>query len=225
MAAQTQLLSLRTALTALIIAGVVFLSGNLVMYLVLYPPAAPPATMPAPAEVIAPTDDGETRFTGMSGDWIRENGLITQRALDRLDYLTASGIQGTRYLVSVEITLPTAQDVPEAGGGLVFHMPQRDSFAGSQMVRFHQNGLELLWGWYDESGIFQYEGGQPLPVSDSQTRLLTLVVRADRYDIRVDDAPVVSDLPLRNSSGYIGLMSYRGGVSFADFRLVIGAES
>jgi len=233
MANQTSpsLMPLKTVVTAVIVASVVFLSGNALMFLMLYPPAPAPAVVEptaAPAVVeptAAPAAESETSFTSMSGDWVRENGIITQRALDRVDFLTASGIQGERYIVTVDITLPSSADVPEAGGGLVFHMRQRDSLAESQMVRFHQNGQEILWGWYDAAANFQYEGGQPLPASDSLTRTLTLIVRGDLYDIVVDDMPMQSDLPLQNGSGYIGLLSYRGNVSFANFRLVIGAGS
>lgn len=222
------LLSLKTAVTALAVSMVVFLSGNLLIYLVLYPPVISAPTEHAPVVVqptAAPTTDTGTQFTSMSGDWIRENGVITQRSLDARDFMTASGIQGERYIMSVSVTLPTAEQVPEAGGGLVFHMLQRDSLAGSEMVRFHQNGQELLWGSYDAAGAFQYQGGQPLPQGSSQTRQLTLIVRGDHFDILVDDQVIQQDLALQSGSGYIGLISYRGNVSFANFRLTIGAGS
>ncbi len=217
---------LKTVVSAMVISAVVFLVGNAALFLMLYPPdpvVVEPAVVPT---TVAPVESaGETSFTSMSGDWVRENGIITQRALDRVDFMTASGIQGERYIVTVEITLPSAADVPEAGGGLVFHMRQRDSLAESQMVRFHQNGQEILWGWYDAAASFQYQGGQPLPASESLTRTLTLIVRGSMYDIVVDDVSLQSDLPLQTGSGYIGLLSYRGNVSFTNFRLVIGAGS
>ncbi|MFN8529666.1 MAG: hypothetical protein U0670_13740 [Anaerolineae bacterium] len=229
------LLSLKTAATALAVSMVVFLSGNLLIYLVLYPPviAAPvepaPVTQPVTQPIVQPTaaqnTDTGTQFTSMNGDWVRENGVITQRSLDTRDFMTASGIQGERYIMSVSVTLPTTDQVPEAGGGLVFHMVQRDSLAGSEMVRFHLNGQEILWGSYDDAGTFQYQGGQPIPQSGSQTRQLTLIVRGDRFDILVDDQVIQQDLPLQAGSGYIGLISYRGNVSFANFRLTIGAGS
>lgn len=232
MANQTATMPLKTVAKAVAISAVVYLIGNAALFLMLYPPEIAPAPAVVAPAVVEPTaapieseSVGEPSFTSMSGDWVRENGIITQRALDRVDFMTASGIQGERYIVTVAVTLPSAADVPEAGGGLVFHMRQRDSLAESQMVRFHQNGQEILWGWYDAAANFQYQGGQPLPASDSLTRTLTLIVRGSVYDIVVDDVPLQSDLPLQTGSGYIGLLSYRGNVSFANFRLVIGAGS
>ncbi|MBK8020820.1 MAG: hypothetical protein IPK19_05160 [Chloroflexi bacterium] len=167
----------------------------------------------------------ETTFTGVSGDWISENGVITQRTAEMRDFLTTSGIQAERYIVSIDITLPELATSPDAGGGLVFHMGGRENLAGGHMVRFHRGGQELLWGWYDASGVFQYEAGQPLTLSDARTHTLTVNVRADQYDVAVDGTAVLNGIPLRSAGGWIGLLSFGGGVSFANFRLAITGET
>jgi hypothetical protein len=49
------------------------------------------------------------------------------------------------------------------------------------------------------------------------------MVSRDSYSVLVDEATVARDIPLQSDGGWIGLLSFRGPVTFSDFNLRLGA--
>ena len=124
----------------------------------------------------------------------------------------------------MDILLPNAQDYPEAGAGVIFHMAERDNPASGYMARFGRAGTEIFWGAYDENGVFTGQGGSPLEDPGNTARTLTLIVRQESYDILVNGTPIVTDLPHVQPGGWLGLISYGGPVTFSNFQLSLGGD-
>lgn len=158
-------------------------------------------------------------LNSVTGNW-NFGDTIVQDATETVDYIAGTGIAAEVFSVSVTITLP--DDLDDAGAGLVFHMNGRDDIASGQMIRFGNGGSEIFWGIYDEDAVFEGQGGAPLDLDWSSPHQLTLNVSADTYDVLIDDETLVTDLPVIGDFGWIGLISYRGTVTFSDFELSIG---
>ena len=171
-----------------------------------------------------PTQTGDlSGLRSLSGDWITEGESLVQRSSEATDYLNATGISAEQYTLSVQIAALDGAP-PDAGGGVIFHMPARDSRAGAQMVRFADGGQSIFWGRYDEAGTFIGQGsaelGQP-----TAPRTLAISVRGDSFSIRVDDRLIADAVPLQRREGWIGLLSYRGALSFSNAQLRLGAST
>lgn len=165
------------------------------------------------------TNDGLTLNT-ITGDWQTENGQTIQIDEAPVDFIAGTGVAAETFQVNVNITLPDTLD--DAGGGLVFHMQGRDNPASGQMVRFGGGGSEIFWGAYDEQGVFQGQGSSPLTLDWEESHSLSLVVTDETFDILVDDVLIIGGVPLQGDAGWIGLVSFRGPVSFSDFELTLG---
>jgi hypothetical protein len=170
-----------------------------------------------PAGEFATADIDAERATGT---WIDENGAITQSASELTDYIAGTGLAGERFSISADIALPA--DNPDAGAGIIFHMDGRDDRRLGHMVRFGSGGKELFWGHYDAEGIFVGEGGIPLSSEAAGRYALKLVVLGDTFEIVVNGETIVEAIPIQRSSGWIGLISFSGPVTFSNVSLKLG---
>ncbi len=155
-----------------------------------------------------------------NGNWVVDDGVIQQTDTENTDYVAGTGLAGEQFTVSVRITLPP--DNPDAGGGIVFHMGGRDDPHQGYMVRFGSGGQEIFWGRYNADGVFMGEGGVPLNLMAGEAYQLLLNVREDSFDIQVNDDMIVGMIPLESGSGWIGLVSFGGPITFTDIRLQLG---
>ena len=177
------------------------------------------AVQPVPQE---PVEAAETNIDAeaATGTWIVDGTIITQTDTANADYIAGTGLAGEQFSVTVDIDLPL--DVPDAGAGIVFHMQGRDDPRMGHMVRFGNGGQELFWGSYDADGVFNGEGGVPLDLPANETVKLHVVVRVDSFDIYVNDQVAVEAIPLQQASGWIGLISYGGPVTFSNVNVQLG---
>jgi hypothetical protein len=159
------------------------------------------------------------QFEAVNGTWAFGEE-ITQSDNDTTDYIAGTGIAGETYRISVTIDLPDGLD--DAGAGIIFHMAGRDDHANGQMVRFSNGGQELFWGTYDENRQFTGAGSTPLGIDMQVPNTLTLTVRAETYDIAINDETIVQDIPVDSRFGWVGLIAFRGPVSFTNFTLGLG---
>jgi hypothetical protein len=160
----------------------------------------------------------------LSGSWVREGDTVRQLDQAATDFVSTTGIAAERYTLRTTIVLPDNAALSDVGAGVLFHMPAQESLNGAQMVRFGSAGRELFWGTFSAAGVFQGQGQADLEPASGQPRTLTLIVDTDTYTILVDDTPIAAGVPLQNSSGWIGLLSFRGPVSFQDISLTLGTE-
>ncbi len=164
------------------------------------------------------TGDANINPAVASGTWTQTGDTIIQTDTELTDYIVGTGLAGEAFTISVDVTLP--EDAPDAGGGLVFHMAGRDEPYPGYMVRF--DAEEIFWGEYDVAGVFDGAGSVPLDLDSEEAYMLQLVVRAASYDITINEARIVEDIPIALENGWIGLVSFSGPVSFSNIRLELG---
>lgn len=166
--------------------------------------------------------DAVLDLRGISGTWTTQDGITTQQDAEARDYIAGVGVSAESFTLSVDIQLPDVPDLADAGGGVVFHMAGRDDPKNGHMVRLAQGAKEIFWGKYNADGVFIGEGGVPLNLEPSPVYRLSVIVRSDTYDISVNGQTIVQAVPLQGSAGWIGLISFRGGVSFSNIALQVG---
>ncbi len=148
----------------------------------------------------------------ISGEWIYEEGAIRQVLQEQTDYVTGLNVFGRNYTLASTITLNS--ELADSGGGFIFHAPSRDQLAGSTMVRLLNGGEQIVWGQFDEAGIFQGAGNIEIDLPIGAPSELAVIVGSRRYDIMINGETIVRGLPLAVEEGWIGLVAYRGIVTF-----------
>lgn len=174
---------------------------------------------------VAPIDQSTTvnvDNTLATGTWQVDGGTITQTDAEATDYVAGTGLAGEQFTVSVDISF--LSDLPDIGAGMIFHMSGRDTPAGGYLVRFANGGGSIFWGQYGTDGRFVGEGDASLQSTDDNTKTLTLVVRQSSFDIQVDEQLVAENIPLNSTSGWIGLLSFRGPVEFSNLNILLGEQ-
>lgn len=162
-------------------------------------------------------------LSGGSGQWLGAGGAVIQASEEPADFVAGVGLQGSVFRVSVEVLLPAGEAQKDVGGGIVFHMADREDRSMGQAARLASGGAEVVWGRYDASGAFEEQGRAALEAEPGAVHTLTLAVRGDNYDILVDGELIVSRLLAARDAGWIGLDSFRGPATFSNFRLTLGA--
>lgn len=197
-------------------------------------PSAATASQPAPA-VEQPPEEGPGPAAGQAqvaappafaivsgaGEWTQEGDVITQGSSQLADLFAGSNRGGSQYTAAVDVLWPPAAETM-VGGGFVFHMPSAGELAGAQMVRFSRNGQEAFWGYFNESGAFQGEGGAALALEPGKPHTLSVVIRASTFDVLVDGETVATQRPLHRQSGLLGLITYGGPITFTNLRTDAG---
>lgn len=173
-------------------------------------------------EMPAVGDDSAARIdsAAATGNWMVENTQITQLSTENTDYVAGTGLAGETFNISVELVLPEGNT--NAGAGIIFHMDGRDDFREGHMVRFGGGGQELFWGRYDADGVFAGQGGVPFDLSQGEPHTLLLMVHEGDFDIVVNGEMLVESIPLERASGWIGLVSFGGPVTFDNVSLQLG---
>ncbi|MCZ7583648.1 MAG: hypothetical protein M5R36_10135 [Deltaproteobacteria bacterium] len=160
-------------------------------------------------------------LSASDGAWLSADGVITQLSSAQRDFVAGTGIAASAFRASVDVLLPQGEGLEFAGGGIAFHMTGRDNRAGGYVVRFATGGREVIWGAFDEGGAFKEQGNAPVEPEPGAPHTLTVVVRADNFDILVDGALIVSNLLLERADGWVGLVSFQGPVSFSGFQMTL----
>lgn len=158
----------------------------------------------------------------VNGQWEYNPDGIQQTETEAADYVTGIGVLAEQYVIESDITLPT--EITDAGGGVIFHMPARDTLAGAYMLRFGNGGKILFWGRYDDKGVFIGQGSVDVNLEPGEPHHLAVVVKTNSFDIQVDNKTIVPDVPLEQKSGWLGLISFRGPVIFSHLRMTLGAS-
>ena len=156
----------------------------------------------------------------ISGDWVTEGSVIRQENPATYDFSISTGIYAGTYSLSTAVTLPDSPELQDAGGGILFHMSERGNRSGSHMVRFTGRD-SILWGYYDEGGTFVGQGRADLAQSENISHTLKINVDKDTYQIEVDDEVVALNVQLKQPEGWIGLVSYRGPITFEAVRVTL----
>lgn len=160
------------------------------------------------------------RFESINGQWVQNDRLIEQINPAETDFWVSTGIMAETYRINTKIVSKS----PKSGGGFIFHMQDKTQRKLAHMVRFADGGNQIFWGTYNDAGVFMGQGDLVLktPPKSPNTRQLELNVGATTYDIIVDGEVVAKQIPLIGKSGWIGMLSFSGTVSFEDFYFQLG---
>ncbi len=122
---------------------------------------------------------------------------------------------GQQFELDVTLTMIDDPDISNVGGGIIFNAPNPDSKNGGQIVRFLNGGSEIIWGYFDENGRFNGQGGGGVGLLPGTKQTIGIRVNETTFDIVVNDTPVATDLELRSTEGgYLHLITFRGDVVF-----------
>ena len=180
---------------------------------------------------VSPTSSSVDMLGNMriiNGSWEQADGVITQTKIEPGDYFLTTDVSAGVYTLQTTITLPDNPELGDAGGGVIFHMPEQDKRANAHLVRLSGGGRGVFWGYFDEDNAFVGQGSASFTdnetlQSDNSNYDLKIVVERDHYALYINDVQIAKNVTLINTQGYIGLLSYRGPVSFGQIDLTVGS--
>lgn len=93
------------------------------------------------------------------------------------------------------------------------------------MARLAEGGKVVFWGRYNDNGDFEGIGAAEVNLVPGTPVPLTLIVGSSTFDLLVGEANVATGIPLERDSGWIGLVSYRGVVTFRSLALSLNGTA
>jgi len=182
--------------------------------------ANPVAALPAPQNLTFDNAaDISKDWQALSGDWVANNGIYSQRNKVGYDYISMLNLAPqTHYQIEARLRLVDG----DMGGGFVYNAPRNDSRVGAQSVDMDKQGTFLRWGRYDAKGNYIYGGGGTLnpPLNDGQWHSLQLLTHATTSTVSVDGR-VIGQLINASATGYLGLTTSQAHVDFDNVRVTI----
>jgi hypothetical protein len=154
----------------------------------------------------------------INGQWAFNGGSYVQNELGKYD------------LVSM-FTTPLAGDIKiqadlkyiqgDMGGGLVFNAPKVDTKNGAYMVSYTGKGTYLQWGYYDNAGLFQYQGGASVQNSqDGKAHTLAIKTTGNLYEVSLNGVVLGSKIPINGTlGGYAGLLVSTSQINFDNVKV------
>ncbi|MCB9419867.1 MAG: hypothetical protein H6667_08685 [Ardenticatenaceae bacterium] len=157
-------------------------------------------------------DNGRAGLLFGPGQWQVADGKVSQQQLDQFDRFAALDIAlAPDFRFSSDIHYVDGV----MSGGLIFNMQRRDSKAESHIVAFTNDGTYLQWGQFDVNGNFVFLGGQDIDsVQNDEWHNLTVITSNGRFEVRLNDNTIATDIPLVYDSGYAGLFGSNGWIEF-----------
>lgn len=152
-----------------------------------------------------------------NGDWSTNGSIITQNSDLNGNFQRSLGVYGEVFTAQVIIQLPSRRSNAQAG--LLFHAPEMQNIRGAHWVRLANDGIQITWGVVANDLSYVQNGVADLDTTVAQSRLLTLLVQADTYDILIDNKIIEQSIPLQRSGGWLGFSASGGPTQFSNFKL------
>jgi hypothetical protein len=160
------------------------------------------------------------RFTGdilasswkpISKSWQFENGTLVQTDAEQTDQAIVYSTNAFRnYSYEVQLT-----HLEGTGAGLLFNMPFADRLNGAHLVRYSDRTLGgAFWGYFDDKGVFVGQGHATVDIPFNQTHRLRVVSGDTSYSVYLDNVLLVSNVPLRQNVGHVGLLTSKSAAAF-----------
>jgi hypothetical protein len=187
------------------------------------PASASPVSAGLPSGAIT-FDSADTlaAWKPAGGTWIWSEGAYEQTELNRFDLISYYDHPvGSLTRLSTDLRFVQGQ----MGAGIVFAAPSSDTKNNAQMVSFAANGIFLQWGYYDDAGVFQYQGGVAVSpgVADQAWHTLEVTISGDTYAVALGGVVLGQDIPLiHGADGYIGLLSSTADTQFDNVTIEAG---
>ena len=94
-------------------------------------------------------------------------------------------------------------------------MPFTDRLNGAHMVRYSDRTLGgMFWGYFDERGAFVGQGHASVNLPFNQRHKLRIVSGDTTYSIYLDNVLLVSDVPLHQNTGHVGMLTSKSAATF-----------
>jgi len=198
---------------SLLLALILLVGGNSLLFLAYYKETFSPVTLPY-TENFATTQRLDYRQFG--GDWqLRDNRLVQSNTqnTDLMAVMPLILAADQSYQFGVHIQILQGPN----GGGLLFNLQQKDSRQQSHLVRFgNDNGRDyLVFGYFDENLQFVAQGSLAPPDLTGGVELAVQVHEAT-YDVLVNGQPQQQAIPLQYSGGRLALTTWFSSVAFDD---------
>jgi hypothetical protein len=156
------------------------------------------------------------RWQVFSGQWDFQVGSTRQTASD-FDCGAALPVrpEGPFYL-SVRFR-------PESGfngGGVFFALPGTDKKNGGMLVRCDPGG-RILWGWFDQQGVFNYYADATYDEDGDIEQELAVAVDPDKLAFNVfhRGRRIATNIRTFHTAGFVGMQSSGGPHTFTRFEL------
>jgi hypothetical protein len=154
----------------------------------------------------------------LNGKWAFSSEGYTQAELGKYDLISYYNRRvGGNFKMQVDMKYIQGQ----MGGGLVFNAPATDTKNGASMVSFTGEGSYIHWGYYDSNGVFQFQGGSPVPTGQNgKTQTLAIEVSDKTFNVSLNGVVIGQKVPITGSLvGYPGLLASTSEVLFNNLKL------
>lgn len=155
------------------------------------------------------------RWQTFGGQWDFEPGVLRQSAKD----FDCGAVLKTKPEGPFYLAVRFKPQSSFVGGGLMFALPQPDKKDGGVLVRCDPEG-RVLWGCFDESGEFQFQGDKPI-LEDVGTAEQELAIAVDpekrAFNIFHNGKRIATNVKTYRGAGFIGLQSSGGPHAFVRF--------
>lgn len=155
----------------------------------------------------------DQNWVALSGDWSYKDNTFVQLRTDGYDF-AAVYTKNTYASFSYQVGLTQTEGT---GAGLIFNMPYKDRLAGASMIRYsNRRDNALMWGYYDESGVFKSQGYAEVSPAGQDHHIIRVESRQNSYSIYLDDHLVSPNIPFGSgqNSGYVGLLTCVSSASY-----------
>jgi hypothetical protein len=152
------------------------------------------------------------------GLWEFKNQSYNQNDLGKFDlYSFYSRPVAGDFTIQASVTYVQG----DMGAGLIFNSPGKDKKNGAQMVSYVGKGTFFQWGYYDASGIFQYQGGKGVASGgDGKAHIIAVKITGNTYDVSLDGVAMGTKMPLFSPvGGYAGLLASTSQVVFDNVKI------
>lgn len=159
----------------------------------------------------------EPLWVPITGEWILDEVGFTQKIVDGFDF--SAGYLAELSTMDVEATFSHATG---QGGGLLFHMNRPDQIIQSHMARYAHDANIIMYGYFDENGVFNGQGNVDVPLPTNTPQQLRVRANDSTYSIELNGDILVSDIPVMTKGSYAGLVTSQSMVTFDRFRVYGG---
>lgn len=156
-------------------------------------------------------------------NWTADGTTIRQNSPEATDYMLNTDVFAKAYTLETGITLPDDPELSDAGGGIIFHMPERNRKSQAHMARLTDGGTGVFWGYYDDNGKFIGQGWAEL-TGEANTYDFKVIVQQNSYTLVINGETIAAGIPLTRQEGWLGLLAYSGPVTFRDVRITLSGN-
>lgn len=101
------------------------------------------------------------------------------------------------------------------GAGILFNMPSPYEYVGAHIVRYSDETDAMIWGYFDEQGLFVRQGYVETTPSGRDTHTIQVFSGDTSYDVFLDDQILVRGVQLVSKQGCVGLVTSASTVGYS----------